>query len=208
MKVSNKKLSLIKKLYFKHGKSMASIANILCVSLDSVVYFMRKYGISRRTSAESNAINFINKKPTFKKRKTFRHTRELKSIIAMLYWGEGYKGSNNKPSKIVDFTNSDPEMIRLFLFALRNLYKVDEKKFRVQLYCYSDQNLRSLIKFWSSLTSISAEQFIKPFVRSDFNSKSRKMIYGMVHIRYQDKKLLLEIMNLVDYFKHKFAPVV
>lgn len=208
MKISCEKLSLINNLYSKQGKSMSDIATILNVSLDSVVYFMRKYNIQRRTSAESNVINFINKKPTFKKKKVSKNTRELESIIAMLYWGEGYKGSVERPSKIVDFTNSDPEMIRLFLFTLRNLYDVDEKKFRIQLYCYSDQNLKGLIRFWSGLTSIPKEQFIKPFIRNDFNNKSRKMVYGMVHIRYQDKKLLLEIMNLIDYFKHKFAPVV
>ena len=31
------------------------------------------------------------------------------------------------------------------------------------------------------------------------------MKYGLVHIRYNDKKLLIEIKNLIDYVKVKYA---
>lgn len=207
-KIKDDKLKIIKKMYFDDGKSMTYVAKHLGVSTDALVYFMRKNGLKRRTSAESNALNFLKKIPTFSKKRIQKNTIELQSILAMLYWGEGYKGNKEFPSRIVDFTNSDPDMVRLFLSTLRALYFVDEKKFRIQLYCYSDQNVGNLIKYWSGQTSIPRRQFIKPFIRNDFNSKSRKMLYGMVHIRYQDKKLLLEIINLINYFRCKYAPVV
>lgn len=34
------------------------------------------------------------------------------------------------------------------------------------------------------------------------------MKYGLVHIRYSDKKLLLEIENMIESYMSKYAPIV
>ena len=121
-------------------------------------------------------------------------------IGAMLYWGEGYKGSHESPAGLVDFANSDPEMIQMFLKFLRAVFYLDESKFRVYLYCHSNQNLKDIMDFWSNLTSIPITQFSKPYIKKDFGSK-RVMSHGLVHIRYYDKKLLLEIKKMIDSYK-------
>ncbi len=127
----------------------------------------------------------------------------------MLYWGEGYKGDDLNPAKQVDFANSDPEMILLFMNFLRSVYVLDEKRFRVYLYCYSNQNIPKIIKFWSKLAGIPRSQFTKPYVRSDYKVDGRVMKHGMVHIRYCDKKLLIDIMELIGEYKKEFnAPIV
>ncbi len=190
---------------------MKAIGKELGFSLDSVTYFMRKNNLKRRTFAQEQKLRFDNKKPTFTLRRGDRYTKELRAIGAMLYWGEGYKGNDVVPAKSVDFANSDPDMIRLFLLFLRNNFDLTEKKFRVLLYCYSDQDVQSLIRFWSRETNIPIESFTKPYVRNDFKVNSRKMTYGLIHIRYYDKKLLLEIKKMIDSYKSKYiksyAPV-
>lgn len=104
----------------------------------------------------------------------------------MLYWGEGTKYRD----QIVDLANSDPVMIKLFLRMLRLIYGVIEDKFRVLLYCYADKDIDKLKRYWINITGIHANQFIKPYVRQDFlEEKKNKMPYGLVHIRYHDKKL-------------------
>lgn len=200
--ISQNKLKQIKDLYYAKKFSMNQIAKFLGVSIDSVVYFMRRNNLKRRSYSDSNLVKFNFKKPSFKVRSD---NFEAKVILTMLYWGEGYKGSKERPADIVDFTNSDPVMIETFLSVLRKLFVLDEKKFRVQIYCYSNQDLDKIVDFWSGLTDISKTQFIKPYVKQMKNVPLKETVYGTVHIRYHDKKLLLEIINLIHCFGRKYA---
>ncbi len=201
-KIPTSELTKIKKLYYKKGFSMSDIASEFSVSVDAVVYFMRKHNLKRRNFSEANAVLFEKKPASFLFKPIRRlYDRELKVVGAMLYWAEGYK--SDKASGI-DFANSNPEMISLFMKFLRNTYKLDESKLRIFIYCYSDQNYKKIKGFWSELTKVPKEQFSKPYVREDFRKDGRKMPFGLIHIRYNDKKLLLEIKSLIECYKRKF----
>lgn len=113
----------------------------------------------------------------------------------MLYWAEGVKGKNQVT---VDFVNSDYKMILVFLKFLRRVCGVEEQKLRVLLYCYSDQDTGALVTYWSGITDIPENQFQKPYIRKDFNPNGRKMANGLVHVRYNDKKLFNQIMKWLE----------
>ncbi len=202
-----KKISYIKKRYYKDLFAMKKIAEILGVSIDAVVYFMRKYDLPRRKPSENEKIKFARKKPSFKLQNDSMSSQELKAIGTMLYWGEGTKGGKEGKNAMVDFANSNPQMIKIFMVFLRKYCRISERKLRCHLYCYSDQDKDELIRFWSKLTHIPKRQFIKPYVRFDFRKDGRKMVYGLVHVRYGDKKLLLEIENMIDCYVKKYAPI-
>lgn len=202
--LSQSQLEKVKKLYYEKKYSMKAVGEACGVSLDCTAYFMRKNDLKRRTLSEEQRLRFDNKKPSFSVRKNNSQTNELNALGAMLYWGEGYKGDDKHPAKMVDFTNSDPEMILLFLRFLRNSFILDTSKFRILLYCYSDQNVNKLINFWSNCTKIDKSLFIKPYIRKDFKIGVRKMKYGLIHIRYHDKKLLLELKKMIDSYKIKY----
>ena len=194
--ISSAQINLVKNLYHKEQLTTREIADKLNVDVDAVVYCMRKNNIKRRSFAEASAVSFKNKKLSFSENKKLSANQEyLKLTGLILYWGEGYKTAK---SSGVDFANSDPDMIALFVKFLRVIYRVDENRFRVLLYCYENQNTQSLIKFWSKLTGIPKKQFSKPYVRKDFREDGRKMKYGMIHVRYADKKLFLSIMKSVQ----------
>ncbi len=193
-------------MYYNRRLSMREVGEELGVSLDAVVHFMRKYNLPRRSFSEVNADRFEKKPLSFSPKKNLsRRQEELVIAGIMLYWAEGYKSDN---SSFVDFANSDPAMVKVFMNFIRGAYKVSEGKFRVLLYCYSDQDVNSLVSFWSKLTGIPRSRFVKPYVRPDFRKGGRKMEHGLVHIRYIDKKLLLEIKKLINNYKVKFAQVV
>ncbi|KKQ74493.1 MAG: hypothetical protein US94_C0003G0011 [Berkelbacteria bacterium GW2011_GWB1_38_5] len=201
-KILDNRLVEIKKLYYGNQLCMRQIAEKLDVSIDAVIYFMRKHKLKRRNFSEINRLHFERKSPSFKLRLIDSVLlRELKVIGTMLYWSEGY---TSEKGSIVDFANSDPEMITIFLKFLRNIYEIDEKKLRILLYCYTDQDVDSLINFWSNLTGIPRRQFSKPYVRNDFRKNGRKMVNGLIHLRYCDKKLLLEVKKAIDYYKNKY----
>jgi len=203
-RISSNKLEFVRGLYEK-GLSMREIGQKLNTSLNAVVYFMRKNNIQRRSFSEINRLRFDKKKPSFSlKTLDTPRSRELQTMGAMLYWGEGYK---SEKATFVDFANSDPEMISVFLRFLRGTYELDPRKFRILLYCYSSQNVELLIRFWSRLTGIPPRQFTKPYIRGDFKPDGRKMEHGLIHVRYIDKKLLLELKSLIQSYKEKYAPV-
>lgn len=167
---------------------------------------MRKHNLKRRNLKDACVIKFAQKPLSFRKKEVLTAEEEkLKIAGTMLYWAEGSKSIK---SQWIDFANSDPCMIKLFLNYLRIIYQIDEKRLRVYLYCYSDQNISDLISFWSRECSISKEQFTKPYVRDDFRLCGRKMTKGLIHVRYSDKKLWSEIMKMIEEYKFDFASVV
>lgn len=181
------------------GMSMADIAKKLDVSLNAVTYFMRKHGIVRRSASAAGKQLFENTPVTFSKNKLItEELRLLHSQGVMLYWAEGYKTSK---ANGVDFANSDPDMVRLFVKYLRKTYVLDENRLRAYVYCYEDQNIEELEKFWSKVTEIPVSQFTKAHVRKKFSVNSRIMQHGLVHVRYADKKLLKDIMDDIEMFR-------
>jgi len=204
MNIQGNKISLVKDLYYKEFYSAREIAQRLNVSIDAVYYFMKKYNLERRNFREVNGITF-SKKPLsfFPKGKLSTLEERLKLTGVMLYWCEGRKGS--KGHEMIDFVNSDPEMIGIFMKFLRTICGVKESKLRVLLYCYNNQNIESLLKFWNKITKIPINQFSKPYVRIDFNiNKQNKMPYGLIHVRYADKKLFLLMKDWLNIFKKEF----
>lgn len=199
-----KKLILVKHLYYDEYYSMKRIAEKLGVSPDAVIYFMRQHSLKRRTLKEDSVVRFMYKPLSYRMKENLTAEQEiLKTVGVTLYWGEGYK---TEKSSGIDLANSDVIMVKVFLRFLRGICGVDEKRLRVLLYCYSNQDSGKLLRFWSKETKIPLVQFTKPYVRKDFNpAMLDKMPYGMVHIRYSDKKLLKVMMEWIEETKIKYA---
>ncbi len=186
---------------YQEGKSMQQVADHFGVTLKTIIYSLKKQGVHRRTSAESNNIRFEAKPLSYQiKENLSRQEEDLKLAAIMLYWGEGYK-----VGKSVDFANSDPDMALLFKRFLTEICRVDEKRIRCSIYCYEGQDIEKLHEFWSNLLDVPHEQFIKPYVKVAAESGARgpRMIHGLVHIRYCDKKLLRQLLVWIDEFQQK-----
>ena len=195
-------LNLIKKLYYKEEISTIEIAKRFGVTSWVIRRFMVKNNLPRRTFKEANAVSFKRKPISFSiKRNLSCKDKQLKTAGIMLYWAEGNKAS--KRNFAIDFSNSDPKMITLFLKFLREICGVDEKRLRVLLYCYVNQDVKNIKKYWQKITEIPLTQFTKPYIRKDFRpEKSGKMKHGLAHIRYSDKKLFLKIQDWIkEYLK-------
>lgn len=197
--LSKGKLALVKNLYLNKKLCIREVAQRLNISPDAVENFIHRHGIPKRSRKEAQHAKYYNKPLSFKKQKlNTPYLKELAAIGTMLYWAEGYKGDESNGT--VDFANSDPLMIEIFLKFLHSIYQPDKTRLRVYLYCYSNQNIPKLINFWNKLTGISKNQFSKPYIRTDFKEGGRRMRYGMIHIRYHDKKLLLDIKSMIKSY--------
>lgn len=189
---------LIESLYCDKKYTIKEMANYLNISFWSVYNIMRKYNISRRDRSEAG-YNFYKIKPQFELKSNLSISDEkLKIAGIMLYWAEGtLKGST------VDFANSNPEMIQIFLKFLREICGVSKDRLRVYLYTYTYQNLEAIKKYWRKATGIPLRQFTKPYIRTgNSNLSGRKLPFGLIHIRYNDKKLLGLIKSWIEEYKY------
>jgi len=90
--------------------------------------------------------------------------KELKLLGAALYLSEGTKlRVDNRGWKYydVEFTNTDPRMMRVYSDFARRVLKLSEEKLRVQVFVYPDHDERESISFWSKTLNIPVKQFTK-----------------------------------------------
>lgn len=203
--ISKKKLDILISHYVMGQKSAREISHEMNIPIDFVYRILKKNNISRRSTTEQNNIRFERKKPSFTVKESDTENSTLFIGGVLLYWCEGaqWEGGN-----VVDFANSNTEMILLFLLFLRRICHVDEKRIRCYLYCYSNQDVPSLVYYWSHITMIPREQFSKPYVRCDFDeNKAGKMPNGLIHIRYSDKKLLLALKGWIRDVPRKIVSI-
>lgn len=205
--MANLPLETVKKLYYAQKLTAQEVGENLGTTSSVVYKFMKRKRLPRRAIQESNRIRF-EKSPLSFRIKTNRSPEEENLRIAgiMLYWGEGSRIRAKSNNWTVEFSNSNPRMIELFLRFLRRVCGIQEGKLRLHLYYYTNQNLDVLKTYWHKITGIPLPQFTRPYARDDFNlNKVDKMKYGMVHIRYSDKRLLLQVEKWIEEYIQKWV---
>ena len=189
MKVMNERmLKNVVHLYRDKKLNGIDIARRFSIPIRQVYRILDKRAITRRKINESNALRFLRTPTSFKAKRGFSGQDKLLWMAGiMLYWAEGAKRGDKY---VLDLANSDPLMIRIYLRFLREICGIQEKRLRVYLYCFANQNVTDLISFWSRTTHIPSRQFTKPYIQKNFREEKKgRMAFGLVHIRYADKKL-------------------
>ena len=132
-------------------------------------------------------------------------TEVKKSLLSILYWTEG-----NKTGGIVQFVNTDPRMVLLFITLLRECYQIDETKLRLRLHLHEYHDERKTKKFWSELLKIPTDQFYKTYRKERSKEKIyRKNFGGICFIRYNStylkEKLLQRAYSLAEKLVGKIS---
>lgn len=132
----------------------------------------------------------------------------LRQIMGLtIWWTEGTKAYKDKRWKNVwvsnvDVTNTNPEIIKIFLEFLRKDVKITEERLKLQLQVHDGDNTEELEKFWATLTKIPKSRFNKTIIRPKGNKIGKSQ--GTCKIRYSDKptyERLIKMLNqlLVSY---------
>ena len=102
--------------------------------------------------------------------------RELWLMGVMLYWAEGHK--EKAKSSSVRFTNSDPQMIRLFLKWLYDICFFSKKDISCEIYLHETAKIReeNIRKYWSEIIDIPLIQFQKTRWKKNKINTKRKNI--------------------------------
>lgn len=89
--------------------------------------------------------------------------RELWLIGVILYWGEGAKEKAHKPGSSVDFTNSDPYMVRFFVKWLQVICKVKKEDIHyvISIHKIYKDRIDIVKDYWAQVLEIPVAQFEK-----------------------------------------------
>lgn len=216
----------------KQGYSYNQISNKLDIAKSTLSYWLKDIKISKEAQSKINsrvykksilALIKRNKQQTALAKDRADKIRlsarkEVNSLIhnklfltgISLYWAEGYKkGAYGSKWKSVDFANSDPKMILLMMRFFREICKISDKKINIQILAHVNIDLDKSLRFWSKLTRIPKDQFIRTNYSVNLNSKGIRnkntLPYGTIHVRINDVKEFFRIIGWVeglqDYFK-------
>ena len=158
--------------------------------------------------------NWAGKREGSRKRKVLKELeflKEAKSLIrelsyrekfvflSALYWGEGSK-------KDFGLSNTDPNLIKVFICCLKDVFKIDKSKLRVSIRIYEDLDINKCLNFWSKITGIRKEDFVNVNILA--GKKKGKLDHGMCRVRIiKGGDLLKKIKSINKVITDLIVPI-
>jgi transcriptional regulator with XRE-family HTH domain len=121
---------------------------------------------------------------------------------AMLYWAEGDKGNKN----CARLSNSDPEVLRIFVRFLRTYFDVPDDQLRVTCHLFADHSERQLEieQYWLDVVRLPRSCLCKSFVNvySKYSQKKRrnKLPYGTSRISVHSTAIVQSIYGAIQEY--------
>lgn len=158
----------------------------------------KRGGAARKEARINTTAGIVNKA---KKQVGVISKRELFLIGAILYWAEGTKEKEAAPGSGIQFTNSDPKMLRIFLLWLRSACKIEEEKIHFQIYLHetNEDRIREVVKYWSKSLMVAEDRLNKIYFKRSKMSTNRKntgeLYFGLVRIKVRESSGLVRSIS-------------
>lgn len=196
-RLSEEKINKIVKLRLK-GNSIPEISNYLHIPKTTVFRYTNNikipnYYLSILLSKRGGSA----KRKQELEQKSYEEGKKLVGLLSerdkmlfasALYWAEG-----NKKDLII--TNTNPNIIKIFLETAKNVFKIDAKDICLSVRIYEDMDAEKSTSFWSNLTGID-KQVIRVNILS--GKKIGKLQYGMCRLRIKKGGSLLKKINGIN----------
>jgi len=209
----------------KQGKSFREIASILKLPLATVFLWAKSVEISEENKSllYKKSLESLQRgrllAQTVKKQKYRQEVehnlnlgrqiigniftkRDLDCIGTALYWAEGFKKDHR-----LGFANSDPIMIRLFLYWLKKRLNVpkNEIRLRVGINRLFEERIGEIEQYWSDVTGIPLSQFQKPFYQNSRLTRlypNHTTYFGVLRIRANKQNIVFrKILGMIEGMK-------
>ncbi|MGA2967938.1 MAG: hypothetical protein ABSD69_02100 [Candidatus Levyibacteriota bacterium] len=115
--------------------------------------------------------------------------KEKTLFISALYWAEGNK-------KDFMLTNTDPNLIKVFVSGLREIFNIQNERLRMSIRIYEDMDAGKCLDFWSNVVNLPKEQFQHISVLK--GKKKGKLEFGMCRVRVSRGGDLLKRLKAVN----------
>jgi hypothetical protein len=95
--------------------------------------------------------------------------RELWLMGTVLYWAEGAKEKEYRPGSGIEFTNSDPLPVHLFLKWIQESCRVDRERIVFAIFLHESHRnaLQEVQTFWADQTGFPSEAFKRVYFKSN-----------------------------------------
>lgn len=207
----------------KRGQSYNQIKRELGISKSTLSLWLRKYPLSTERMMQLRDYSEVRIE---KYRATRKRTRDAKIAAAyllqkkqivplsnrdvtiagfFLYWGEGSKTKDNT----LAVTNTDPIMLKFFIFWLESHFNISKKDLKVSIHLYSDMDARKEIRFWSEYLKIPAEQFIRPYIKKSKTfeiTRKGSFGHGTCSVRVHNSELVRKVLGGIQVIRDIFGP--
>lgn len=110
---------------------------------------------------------------------------DLFLVGIFLYWAEGTKQSVKNPSQGVVFANSDPRMIKFFLFWLEKYFdvKIQPGSVKLSMYLHRNAPKKKIKNLWMHYLGVNSDLFGKPVLKKTLFDRNRDSNYlGVLRI--------------------------
>lgn len=157
------------------------------------------YWENRQKGADSNKFNSLEKRE--KQQEQGRQEAQSGNILhlmgCMLYWGEGAKERNQ-----IRFTNTDPNMIILFMRFLREEMGVsnDLISLRIMLHSEDEKEQQRIRKYWLNLLELSENHKASIQVKNGTDSRSTRYEYGICSINVYRTDVVQRIFGAIQEY--------
>ena len=158
--------------------------------------------IKQASQSRKEARIWANKKLCSISNKDKEYTLLISGIL--LYWAEGARFSRNSPS--IEFTNTDPYMIRIVMRFFRKIVDIPESKFKIQVRIREGGDINKAESHWSKITKVPRSNFRRPeILKLSKNSKSlERYPYGICRISISSVLSYRKIIVLIEEFIKRF----
>lgn len=148
------------------------------------------------------------KEAAFRDIKTINR-RELWLIGTMLYWAEGSKEKEANPGLSIEFGNSDPYMIKLFLKWLFDVFGLSRDRIKFEIYIHENHRPRmNMVKrYWANITGFNLINFQTVYFKKHKIATNRKNVgrnyHGLLRIRVRaSSSLNRKIAGWIEGINH------
>jgi transcriptional regulator with XRE-family HTH domain len=203
-----------RRLRLEKGLSMKEIARSLGVSVSSVSLWVRDIELDdvqeaslrcraarRRGEATAARARAVRHEAQERGRELARRSDPLHIAGCMLFWAEGDKQRNS-----VRLSNSDPDLLRLFVAFLRRCYGAEAARIAVTCYLFADhlERQREVEDFWLEALELPRSCLRKSIVNvySKYSQKKRcnKLPYGTCKVAYCDSRTAQSIYGAIQEY--------
>lgn len=197
------------------GMSVRDIASLLNVSKGSVSIWVRDIQLTiaqiaqlkeKRKSysaqyngARQNRQKYMEMRQVYQDegRAKAREMHPLHLTGCMLYWAEGAKDING-----MYFTNSDPNMLKLFMRFLRQEMKVDESTITLRIHCHTTapEEIYRIEQYWLNLLDLPETALRKTIFKQGSDKSKHILKNGVCSIRIHRVALVQHIYGAIQEY--------
>ncbi len=206
--------------------SYSQIKKTLGISKSTLSYWLRDYPLSekkikklQRQGWEKSEVSRERFRNTMRRKRQERiegvYKKQKKTILPLnqrelfisglfLYWGEGTKCRRNS----LEIANSDPVLIKFFIYWLVEILSIPREKIRIHLHLYSDMRIEREINYWSKELKILKKQFQRSYIKKSSSERINhkgSFCHGTCKVRVHDtlltEKIFMSIKAISDRYQ-------